>query len=557
MSTDRRTFLKSAGAGAAVMALPASIGLTSCVPGKDKNDGQKLFIGDNIALTCTTSGMVRGYILRDIHYFLGIPYGADTSGKNRFMPPVKPEPWDDVFPAIWWGNGAPQLIEGIYSGNSRYRAFLHHANFDDLSENCLSINVFTPGINDGKKRPVLLWMHGGAWHYGISHEHDGVIGENLARCGDIVFCSINHRLGPMGFSDFSGVGLEKYADSGNVGALDLVAALEWIRDNISNFGGDPANVTIMGQSGGGGKVVTTAAMTPAKGLFGKAVSLSAADFELRDKEMTRKVGHYILKEAGLQASQTDRLQELPWRVYYDTALRAAEKYIKETGTNLSPMKVFQPQVDGRSIEYPTFYPEASPLMADIPMIISSTTNESSNAWKDSSFATMTMDGVKQELSRNYGAKAGEIADAYAKAFPDKKPYELLSMATNMFRQRAVALADAKSRQSPAVFVAWFGWQPPLFDNRLMAFHTLDQCFWFANTDVMLTHTGGGARPRALSEKMTGSLIRFMKTGDPNGGGLPSWPGYTSEKGELMFLDDICEVQFDPDREAREMLPPVL
>jgi para-nitrobenzyl esterase len=221
------------------------------------------------------------------------------------------------------------------------------------------------------------------------------------------------------------------------------------------------------------------------------------------------------------------------------------------------MKVFQPQVDGRSIEYPTFYPEASPLMADIPMIISSTTNESSNAWKDSSFVTMTIDGVKQELSRNYGAKAGEIADAYAKAFPGKKPFELLSMATNMFRRRAVALADAKSRQSPSVFMAWFGWQPSLFDNRLMAFHTLDQCFWFANTDVMLTHTGGGARPRALSEKMTGSLIRFMKTGDPNGGGLPSWPGYTSEKGELMFLDDICEVQFDPDREAREMLPPVV
>jgi len=557
MSTDRRTFLKTAGVGAAVMALPASLGLASCAPGKEKNDGQELFIGDNIALTSTTSGMVRGYILRDIHYFLGIPYGADTSGKNRFMPPVRPEPWNNVFPALWWGNGSPQLIEGIYSGNSRYRAFLHHANFDDLSENCLSINVFTPGINDGKKRPVLLWMHGGAWHYGISHEHDGVTGENLARYGDIVFCSINHRLGPMGFSDFSAAGGEKYADSGNAGALDLVAALEWIRDNISNFGGDPANVTIMGQSGGGGKVVTTAAMTPAKGLFGKVVSLSAADFELRDKEMTSKVGHYILQEAGLQASQTDRLQEMPWRTYYDIALRAAEKYIRETGTNLSPMKVFQPQVDGRSIEYPTFYPEASPVMADVPMIISSTTNESSNAWRDPSLESMTLDGMKQEMTRNYGEKAGEIADAYAKAFPDKKPYVLLSMATNMFRQRAVALADAKSKQSQAVYMAWFGWQPPLFNNRLMSFHTIDQCFWFANTGVMLTHTGVGARPRALSDKMAGTLIQFMKTGDPNGGGLPSWPRYSSEKGELMFLDDNSEVQFDPDREARKMLPPIV
>lgn len=557
MSTNRRTFLKTAGAGATAMALAPATGLTSCATQKDSSDGQQLLIGDNIAVVGTTSGKVRGFVLRDINWFLGIPYGADTSGKNRFMPPVKPEPWNDVFPAIWWGNGAPQLIEGIYSGNSRYRAFLHHANFDDLSENCLSINVFTPGINDGKKRPVLLWMHGGAWHYGISHEHDGVIGENLARFGDIVFCSINHRLGPMGFSDFSAVGGEKYADSGNAGALDLAAALEWIRDNISNFGGDPDNVTIMGQSGGGGKVVTTAAMTPAKGLFGKVVSLSAADFELRDKEMTRKVGHYILKEAGLQPSQTDRLQEMPWRTYYDIAIRAAEKYVKETGTAISPMKIFQPQVDGRSIEYPTFYPEPSPIMADVPMIISSTTNESSNAWRDSSLESMTTEGLKKELTRNYGEKAGEIADAYAKAFPGKKPYELLSMATNMFRQRAVALADAKSRQSPPVYMAWFGWQPPLFDNRLMAFHTLDQCFWFANTDLMLTHTGGGARPRLLSDKMAGTLIQFMKTGDPNGGGLPPWPVYTSEKGELMFLDDNCEVQYDPDREARKTLPPVI
>ncbi len=405
--------------------------------------------------------------------------------------------------------------------------------------------------------PVFLDHNRGAWHYGISHEHDGVIGENLARLGDIVFCSINHRLGPMGFSDFSAVGGEKYADSGNSGALDLVAALEWIRDNISNFGGDPANVTIMGQSGGGGKVVTTAAMTPAKGLFCKVVSLSAADFELRDKEMTRKVGYYILKEAGLQPSQIDKLQEMPWRIYYDIAIRAAEKYIKETGTTLSPMKVFQPQVDGRNIEYPTFFPEASPVMAEVPMIISSTTNESSNAWKDSSLESMTLDGMKKEMTRNYGEKAGEIADAYLKAFPSKKPYELLSIATNTFRQRAVALANAKSRQSPPVFMALFGWQPPLFNNRLMAFHTLDQCFWFANTDLMITHTGGGARPRALSEKMAGSLIQFMKTGDPNGGGLPHWPVYTSEKGELMFLDDICEVQYDPDREARKTLPPII
>jgi para-nitrobenzyl esterase len=557
MKSTRREFIQSLGAGSAGLSLASPLLFSSCAAPDVKNDGQVLFIGDNIAVAETINGKVRGYILRDIYYFLGIPYGADTSGSNRFIPPKKPDPWNDIFPAIWWGNGAPQLIEGIYSGNNRYRAFMHHANFDDLGENCLSINVFTPGYHDAKKRPVLLWMHGGAWNYGISHEHDGVNGENLARYGDIVFCSINHRLGPLGFSDFSAIGNEKYASSGNVGALDLVAALEWIRDNIANFGGDPDNVTIIGQSGGGGKVVTTASMLPAKGLFGKAVVLSAADMELRNKEMTMKVGEYILKEAGIKAFQIDKLQQLPWRTYYDIALRAAEKFIKESGTeSVSAMKIFQPQVDGNYIPYPTFYPVASPVMADIPMIISSTTNESSNAYRDSSLEEISYQGVKDELIKTYGKKAGEIVDAYAKAFPDKKPVEIWSMASR-FRQGSVLLADAKSKQSPPVYLSWFGWQPPLFDNRMRAFHTLDQCFWFYNTDVMLTHTGGGARPRSLSEKMANSLIQFMKTGDPNGGGLPEWPRYTSDKGEMMFLDNVCEVQNDPDREARNMLPPYI
>lgn len=558
MKSNRRRFIRNLGVGTAGVTLASSPLAFSAVPKTAaKGDTQKLFIGDNIAVTETTNGKVRGYILRDIHYFLGIPYGADTSGVNRFMAPKKPEPWNDIFQAIWWGNGAPQKIEGIYSGNSRYRAFLHHANFDDLSENCLSVNVFTPGYNDGKKRPVLLWMHGGAWNYGISIEHDGVIGENLARLGDVVFCSINHRLGPMGFSDFSAVGGEKYAASGNAGALDLVAALEWIRDNITSFGGDPGNVTIMGQSGGGGKVVITTAMPAARGLFNKAVSLSAADMDPRDKEMTMKVGEYILKEAGLKSSDIDKLQQMPWREYYDIALRGADKYIKDSGTeSLSAIKIFQPQVDGKIIPHHPYRPSATPIAADIPMIISSTTNESSNSFREPSLETISYDDLKERLKGPYGGKAGEIVDAYAKVFPDKKPVEIWSMMSG-FRQRAVLLADAKSKQSPPVYMAWFGWQPPLFDNRLRAFHTLDQCFWFYNTDVMLTHSGGGARPRALSEKLANSLIKFMKTGDPNGGGLPDWPRYTSEKGELMFLDDVCEVQNDPDREARNHLPPYL
>ncbi len=558
MRSNRRQFFQTMGAGAAGLTLgPAAMSLTtSCASPGSNNDGQILFIGDDIAVAETTSGKVKGYILRDIYYFLGIPYGADTSGKNRFMPPQKPEPWTDVFPAVWWGNTAPQNMENRYA--NKYGSFRDHWNYDDVSENCLTINVFTPGYNDGKNRPVLLWMHGGGFTNGNGIEHDGYNGENLARLGDVVVCSINHRLGPMGFSNLAGIGGEKYAASGNVGVMDLVAALEWIHDNIANFGGDPANVTIMGQSGGGAKVCTVTAMPSAKGLVHKAIVLSGATTRLGDLEYAEKIGSYILQEAGLSAAQIDKLQELPWKDYYSLANSAAAKLAEETGRR-GMMGGFSPVPDGTIIPQHPYDPEPSPIAADIPMLICSTTNESSPSMTNASLEDITLDEVVERVSERAGFGAGfgdnakEVVDAYAKAFPDKKPVEIWSLISSN-RQSTVNLANAKSKQEPPVFVAWFGWQPPLFDNRMRAFHCSDICFWFYNTDLMLSHTGGGERPRKLSEKMAGSLLQFMKTGDPNGGGLPEWPGYTSENGETMVLDDVSEVKNDPDREARQSIP---
>ncbi len=558
MRSNRRQFFQTMGAGAAGLTLgPAAMSLTtSCASPGSNNDGQILFIGDDIAVAETTSGKVKGYILRDIYYFLGIPYGADTSGKNRFMPPQKPEPWTDVFPAVWWGNTAPQNMENRYA--NKYGSFRDHWNYDDVSENCLTINVFTPGYNDGKNRPVLLWMHGGGFTNGNGIEHDGYNGENLARFGDVVVCSINHRLGPMGFSNLAGIGGEKYAASGNVGVMDLVAALEWIHDNIANFGGDPANVTIMGQSGGGAKVCTVTAMPSAKGLVHKAIVLSGATTRLGDLEYAEKIGSYILQEAGLSAAQIDKLQELPWKDYYSLANSAAAKLAEETGRR-GMMGGFSPVPDGTIIPQHPYDPEPSPIAADIPMLICSTTNESSPSMTNASLEDITLDEVVERVSERAGFGAGfgdnakEVVDAYAKAFPDKKPVEIWSLISSN-RQSTVNLANAKSKQEPPVFVAWFGWQPPLFDNRMRAFHCSDICFWFYNTDLMLSHTGGGERPRKLSEKMAGSLLQFMKTGDPNGGGLPEWPRYTSENGETMVLDDVSEVKNDPDREARQSIP---
>ena len=551
MKSNRRKFIQNLGAGAAGISLGSSaISMGSCSSASETktDDAQTLFIGDDIAVANTQYGKVKGYILRGINYFLGIPYGADTSGANRFMPPQKPEPWSDIYPAVWWGNSAPQEMNNRYA--NKYGSFRDHWNYDDVSEDCLRINVFTPAINDGKKRPVMLWMHGGGFMNGSGIEHDGYNGENFARYGNIVFCSVNHRLGPLGFSDFSEVGGEKYAASGNVGMLDLVAALEWVRDNITNFGGDPANVTIMGQSGGGAKVCTTTAMPSAKGLFKKAVVLSGARVEVGVKEKSQLLGAYIIKEAGLQTSQIDKLQQLPWIEYYDLAMKSLKKLSEESGTGGLG---FSPTVDGQYISQQPFKNGASPNVDEIPMLICSCTSETSPSWADSTLEGITLDGVKEKLTVTYGEKTVEIVDGYASAFPDKKPVEIWSMITT-HRQRNVAVADAKSKQKAAVYMAWFGWQPPLFDNRMRSFHCVDICFWYYNTDLMLSHTGGGIRPRSLSTKMAGSLLNFMNSGDPNGGGLPTWPKYTAEAGEVMMLDDVCEVKNDPDREARKSLP---
>ncbi|MFH0841523.1 MAG: carboxylesterase family protein [Bacteroidota bacterium] len=566
MTTSRRKFIQTMGTGAAGLTIgTTAVSMSSCASPsnnkKEEEDGQIIFIGDNIAVAETTCGKVRGFIHKDIYNFLGIPYGANTTGRNRFMPAQRPEPWTNIYPAVYWPNAAPQLLENFYA--NRYLAFTDYWHYDDVSENCLGINLWTPGYSDNKKRPVLLWIHGGGFTSGNSIEHPEYHGENLSRFGDIVFCSLNHRLGPFGFTNLAGIGNEIYAASGNVGILDIVTALEWIKDNIANFGGDPDNVTIMGQSGGGAKVCSLTAMPSAKGLFHKAVILSGTLLSVAEKEYSEKLGAYVLKEAGLSSSQIDKLQEIPWRDYYTLAVKANNKLKFETGNMVfkgvkSILTGFSPVVDGLYLPSQAYTPDANPLTADIPMIICSTFYETSPSSFDSSLENISLNEAKELAQKGFAM--GEplndpsvTIDAYAQCFPDKKPVEILSLAINN-RKREIDLADRKIALNKApVYLSWFGWNPPLFDGRLRAFHTMDIGFWFYNTDIQISHTGGGARPRKLAAKMAGSLVQFMKTADPNGGGLPGWPKYTAENGETMILDDVSEMKNDPDREARKTI----
>jgi para-nitrobenzyl esterase len=559
MKPTRRGFFRAMGAGTAGLALGAKGVASASASGAapKTEEGPALLVGDNIAVAETQYGKVRGYVLRGIHYFLGMPYGADTSGANRFMPPQKPKPWTDVLPALWWGNSAPQVMDNRYA--NKYGSFRDHWNYDDVSEDCLRINVFTPALKDGKKRPVMFWIHGGGFTNGNGIEHDGYNGENLARLGDVVFCSINHRLGPFGFCDLAGAGGERFAASGIVGMLDIVAALEWVRDNVAAFGGDPGNVTIMGQSGGGAKVCTLTAMPSAKGLFHKAVVLSGAAARMGEKAYSEKLGSYVLGEAGLTP---EKLQEMPWKDFLAAATKAQQKLSQEAGAATGGLRRgFNPVVDGVVLPQDPYYPEPAPTASGVPMLICSTLDEQSPSWMDSALENVTLDQVVEKVKARVGFRGGlgdkarEVVEAYAKAFPGRKPVEIWSL-VSANRQSVVDLANAKAKQPAPVYVSWFGWQPPLFDRRMRAFHCVDICFWFSNTDLMLTHTGGGARPRKLAAKMAGSLLQFMRTGNPDGGGLPLWPKYTSARGETMFLDDVSEVRNDPDREARKSLPPL-
>lgn len=556
MGIDRRRFIKSIGLGTIMLSAHPFATLSSeiassdgVLPGKGSytDDGPQVQIGDTIAIAETEYGKVKGYIMRGIYTFLGIPYAAETSGKNRFMPPQKHESWMGIRPAVFYGNTAPQ---DVYSrASTSYDMFVDHWNYDEISENCLCLNIWTQGVADGKKRPVIVWLHGGGFTRGNGIEQDGYNGENITRYGDVVYCSVNHRLGVFGFTDLSAFG-EKYKDSGNAGLLDMVAAIRWIHNNIANFGGDPDNVTVIGQSGGGAKVCLLATMPEMRGLIHKGVSLSGSTVRANQSKYSRLLGKYIVEEAGLSVVEVDKLQDMPWKDYMELAYRAVARMEEEEGGPKMVRGSFGPIGDGVHLPEGEFFGDTS--SPDIPMIFCTTFHEWGVNRADSSQEGITAAQAVEQLSESYGGKAEEIYDAYARNFPHAKPIEVLIL-VHSSRLSVIEAATAKKKQKSPVYMAWFGFCPPMFDGRMRAFHCLDISFWLLNTDLMITHSGGGARPRKLSYKMADALLSFARTGNPNCSSLPKWPEFTVDNGETMILNDICEVRNDPDKEGRTVL----
>ena len=501
--------------------------------------GQRLFIGDDIAITQTQYGLVQGYILDDVYTYLGIPYGAPTGGANRFLPPQEPESWEGIRPALFYGNDAPQGHDNKWKNNAS--TFTDHWNYFDYSEDCLNLNVWTPAP-DGKKRPVMVWMHGGGFAAGNSIEQDGYHGANLAREGDIVFVSVNHRLNAFGFSDLSSCGNPAFKESGNVGVLDLVAALKWVHNNIANFGGDPGNVTIMGQSGGGAKVCDVISMPSAKGLVHKAVALSGNATTAIDPALSSAIGAAILKKVG---GNVKKLQDMPWEEYYALANEVA------AGFSGGMMGGFSPVADGDVLPADGFFKDD--VAANVPLILCTTTSEFALSKENAQMEAMSFEDAVALVRDSFGQPEAEaVLKAYQEAFPNKKPIELVNL-TVAQRKNVLATADAKCKQGAPVYLAWFDYNAPLFNGRIRAFHCSDICYWYKNTDLMVTHTGGGSEPRKVSDQMSAALLAFMRTGDPNCPEIPQWPAYTPEEAPTMIFDVKSEVRNAPDAKALAIL----
>jgi para-nitrobenzyl esterase len=512
--------------------------------------------GSNIAVTQTESGKVRGYIHNGIFTYKGIPYAK----AERFMPPVKPDKWEGIRSSLTYGPVCP-LIDPTTSVMDEVEFVFHH-DWGYPNEDCMRLNVWTPSItpNDSKKRPVMVWLHGGGHSAGSSQELPSYDGENLARKGEVVVVSINHRLNVLGFLNLSAYG-EKYKASSNVGMMDIVSALAWVKANIANFGGDPTNVTIFGQSGGGGKVNTLLNAPSAKGLFHKAIVQSGGlGLKFNDVASTQRVAAAVLAELKLKPAEVDSLQKVAFSTLAAAAKNALMKVndeLKAEGKELLPLVGLSwgPCHDGNFLPYQPAEAAAQAISSNIPLLIGSTKNEFSTTLRIPQLKTASHEVVMVHLQEQYGDKTQAYIAAVKKAYPnDARATDLIDV-DDLFRQSAIKMADLKVKGGSApVYMYLFTWQSPVLDGNYKALHCMEIPFVFDNISRCEEMTGGGKEAHALAAKISQAWISFARSGNPNHKGLPAWQKYTPENGATMLLDNVCIEKYHHDKELLAIVP---
>ena len=514
-----------------------------CSSGEDSG----ILASSSVAVAQTANGKVAGYIQDGVTIFKGIPYAK----ANRFEAPVQADSWEGIRSCRQYGPVSPQGARAGWANDEI--AFAFNWNDGVQGEDCLRLNVWTPAL-DSRKRPVMVWLHGGGYSAGSGQELPSYDGTSLAFAEDVVVVSINHRLNVLGFLDLSAYG-ETYAKSANAGLLDIVASLKWVRDNIAAFGGDPSNVTIFGQSGGGGKVTTLLATPCAKGLFHKAIVQSGSMLRTMESKYSRKIGIATVRNLGLDASSIDKISEVP----YGELLAAGEKAIAQVKAEADRDGVasfifgWAPTVDGAVLPSQPFDPQAPAISADIPMIIGTTRHEFSMTTYVPALRNAGREEVIGILKGRYGEGTERFLELFAKAYPGSKPADMLD-ADFVFRPSAIEQALRKSLQGAApVYMYMFNWESPVLDGILRSTHCMEIPFVFNNADRHASMTGGGAQAMELASKMSHCWAEFARCGKPSAEGLPEWEPFEAEKRAVMFFDNTCKMSYSHDKELMDFI----
>ena len=508
------------------------------------------------AVANTQYGKVRGFVDGGVLTFKGVPYGQNTGGENRWLPAKPPVPWKDEYPALIYGGNCPQ---NLHDWTGIEQTFLQDWDDGWQSEDMLKLNIWTPSLTG--KRPVMFYIHGGGFSFGSSYELPSHEGAQMARHHDVVQVSVNHRLNILGFLDVSEIGGSGYEDSVNVGMTDLVAALRWVRENISNFGGDPDTVMIYGQSGGGSKVTTLLGMQAAAGLIHRASAQSGGGGNIPTKEQQIELARLMMKDLGLAPTDIASLQKMEWSKLVAAGNAAAAKINPPTqgfpgpGAPGVPRVGWSPCVDGKNINLRSFFDAAPEISKHVPMLMGSVTEEGNHMLSRPTEAQWHANLVKA-----YGEdKATAIVTALKKAHPQKSIRTLSYMCAGAgglnglgMRNNVVKMSKLKYEQKAApVYAYYFTWQSPMLEDA-GAWHTAELQFCFDNTKRCEQGTGNTPEAQAVAKKMATAWANFARTGNPSQPGL-TWTPTDPVHCKTMIFDNECRMVDDPESEARRVL----